>query len=196
MNPLQELLGRIRTGDEAAAAEFRSAYEPHVRRVVRARMRATGLPLRRLNDSSDLCQVILASFLVGSAVGRYEIHDADALRRLLAKIATRRVIDLARRPEFRQRTVPIGRLGAEGFIEPVAPGSGPACQLAHRELTEKADRLLTDDEKSILELRKEGLSWEQVGQMLGKGSDAARKVAARAGRRIMLALGLEGSIDE
>ena len=37
----------------------------------------------------------MAGLLVGSAVGRYEIEDSDALKRLLARIAANRVIDLA-----------------------------------------------------------------------------------------------------
>jgi DNA-directed RNA polymerase specialized sigma24 family protein len=98
MSRLRELVRRIREGDEEAAAEFFRTYEPHVRRVIRARLRIGGM--RRVSDSSDLCQVVLASFLVGSAVGRYDVADTEAMKKLLARIAANRVIDLARKPEF------------------------------------------------------------------------------------------------
>ena len=142
MSRLQELLRRIRAGDEAAVAEFIRTYEPHVRRVVRARLRIPGM--RRVSDSSDLCQVVLASFLVGSAVGRYDVADTDGMKKLLARIAANRVIDLARKPEFRKPSVPVVGGGAEG-VEVVARDSSPASQIAVHELIEKADQLRTED---------------------------------------------------
>jgi RNA polymerase sigma factor (sigma-70 family) len=193
MSRLRELVRRIREGDEEAAAEFFRTYEPHVRRVIRARLRIGGM--RRVSDSSDLCQVVLASFLVGSAVGRYDIADTDAMKKLLARIAANRVIDLVRKPEFRKPAVPVGGPGAEG-VEAIAGGSSPASQLALHELIQKADQLLTESERPIAELRKEGLTWEEIGQRLGKSADAVRKMLERATRRIMLALELEGPNDD
>jgi RNA polymerase sigma factor (sigma-70 family) len=193
MNRLQELLRRIQAGDDSAAAEFFRAYEPHVRRVVRARMRIPGM--RRVSDSSDLCQVVLASLLVGSAVGRYNVEDTEAMKKLLARIAANRVIDLARKPEFRKPAVSVVGAGGTG-VEAVAPESTPASQLALSELIKKADQLLTDVERPIAELRKEGLSWEAIGHRLGKSADAVRKSLDRAARRIMHTLGMEESNDE
>jgi RNA polymerase sigma factor (sigma-70 family) len=156
-------------------------------------MRIAGM--RRVSDSSDLCQIVLASFLVGSAVGRYEVEDSEAMKKLLARIAANRVIDLARKPEFRKPAVSVGGTGGEG-VEAIARQSSPASQLALRELIQKADQLLTEGERPIAELRKEGLTWEEIGQRLGKSADAVRKSLDRAARRIMLALGMEGPVDE
>jgi RNA polymerase sigma factor (sigma-70 family) len=195
MSRLQDLLRRIGAGEQAAASEFYREYEPHVRKVIRARMRAMGLPLRRLSDSSDLCQVVLAGFLVQSAVGRYRLDDSEAVRKLLGKIAANRVVDLARRPEFRKPTIPVGGDGVDGF-EVIAPGSSPATQVALHELIQKADGLLTDGERAIADLRKDGLTWEEIGDRLGKGEAAVRKALDRAARRILLALGMESPDDE
>ncbi len=193
MSRLEELLGRIRDRDQSAAEEFVRTYGPHVRRVVRARLRVARL--RRVSDSSDLCQVVLASFLVRAAVGQYEIADSDEMKKLLARIAVNKVADLARKPEFLNPPLPVG--GSEvGGIEPVEPGAGPASQLALSELIQKAEQLLTDTERPIAELRKEGLTWAEVGKRLNTSADAARKALDRAAKRIMLALGLEGPIDE
>jgi RNA polymerase sigma-70 factor (ECF subfamily) len=193
MSRLHELLRQVRAGDEAAAAEFYHTYEPHVRRIVRARMRVARL--RRVSDSSDLCQAVLASFLVRAVVGQYEIADSDELKALLARIAANKVADLARKPEFHDPLVPVAGPGVEG-IEPVAPGSGPASQLAWREILEKAQGLLTEGERCIAALRKEGLSWDQVAQRLGKSAGAARKTLERAMARILRQLGLEELNDE
>ncbi len=151
--------------------------------------------IRRVNDSSDVCQVVLGSFLVRAAVGQYEIADSDGLKKLLARIASNKVADLARKPEFRVPPVPVGGPGIDG-IEPIAPGPGPASQIALSELIQKAEHLLTDRERPIAELRKEGLSWDQVAERLGKNADAVRKTLDRATRRIMFALGLEDRCDE
>jgi RNA polymerase sigma factor (sigma-70 family) len=193
MSRLEDLLRQIRDGDQDAAAEFYRTYEPHVRRVIRARMRVQGM--RRASDSSDLCQVVLASILVGSAVGRYNVSDSDEMKRLLARIAANRVIDLARRAEFRKPIIPVGGHGADE-IDVIDRGQSPTSQIALHELLEKADRLLTDDERPIAELRKEGWTWEAIGERLGKSGDAVRKSLDRAARRILLALGMEDPADE
>jgi RNA polymerase sigma-70 factor (ECF subfamily) len=193
MSRLQELLQLIRQGDEAAASEFVHTYKPHIRRVVRARMRL--MQMRRISDSSDLCQVVLASFWIRAAVGQYDIADSYDLKKLLARIASNKVADLARRPEFRVPPVPVDGNGVGGG-EPVAPEPGPASQLALSELIHKAEHLLTDRERPIAELRKEGLTWEEVAERLGKNADALRKTLDRATRRIMCALGLEEPSDE
>ncbi len=193
MSRLKELLPLIRSGDEAAAAEFVQTYEPHVRRFVRARMRVARL--RRVSDSSDLCQIVLASVLVRAAVGHYEVADSEEMKKLLAKIAANKVADLARKPEFRSPHVPVFGPGNDG-VEPAASGAGPASQLALHELIQKADQLLSDRERPIAELRKEGLTWEEVGKRLNMSGEAVRKTLDRAVKRITLALGLEESTDE
>jgi RNA polymerase sigma factor (sigma-70 family) len=193
MNRLQQLIKRIRAGDPDAATEYFRDYEPHVRRVIRARLRIPGA--RRVADSSDICQLVLASFLVGSAVGRYSVDDSSAMKKFLAAIAKRRAIDLTRKPELRKPSVPVVGPGVKG-VDPVDQGTSPSVQLEFRELIEKADRLMTKNEKAIAEMRKDGLTWEQIGQRLGKTSDAVRKAYDRAFERIMRELGLEGPIDD
>ncbi len=139
--------------------------------------------------------MVLASFLVRAAVGQFEIGDSDEMKKLLARIASNKVADLARKPEFRDPHVPVGGADLSG-VEPVAPGASPASQLALSELIQKAEQLLTETERPIAELRKEGLTWEEVGKRLNKSADAVRKTLDRAAKRIMLALGLESSTDE
>ena len=62
MSRFQEILEQIRAGDATAAEEFVRTYEPYVRQVVRARLRV--VRLRRIADSSDFCQAVMASFLI------------------------------------------------------------------------------------------------------------------------------------
>jgi RNA polymerase sigma-70 factor (ECF subfamily) len=93
----QELTERVRAGDAAAAEDLVRRYEPVLRRMVRVRL--VNARLRRLFDSSDLCQSVLASFFVRAALGQYELHKPADLLKLLATMARNKVIDKTRRPD-------------------------------------------------------------------------------------------------
>jgi len=73
-----DLVQRVRCGDGLAAEELVRAYEPEVRRAIRVRL--TDARLRRLVDSVDICQSVLAGFFVrrlrpGPAAGQREQPD-------------------------------------------------------------------------------------------------------------------------
>ncbi len=67
-----DLIGRVRAGDEAAAAELVRRYEPAIRRSARLRLNQR---LRRAFDSLDLAQAVLGSFFVRVAAGQYELDS-------------------------------------------------------------------------------------------------------------------------
>jgi RNA polymerase sigma factor (sigma-70 family) len=192
MGRFQELLERVRAGDEEAAAEFVRVYEPHVRRVVRARLRLSRL--RRLADSSDFCQAVMGSFLVRAAMGQYAVAGSDEVRDLLGRIARNKVVDLVRRPEHRYGAVPVAAPGVVG-VEPIAPGAGPASQLAWNDLLATVRDRLTAEERRVCELRAQGLSWGEVAARLGEKPDAVRNRLNRAMRRVAGELGLEDLDD-
>src|SRR3954447_8804555 len=81
----QELIGRVRKGDERAAAELVRRYEPAIRRAVRFRL--TDPRLRRTCDSMDICQSVLLSFFVRAASGQYDLETAEQLLRLLTTMS-------------------------------------------------------------------------------------------------------------
>src|SRR5688572_5193627 len=83
--PFDSLVARLRAGDAEAAAELVRHYEPAIRAAVRGRMADTRL--RRLFDSMDVCQTVLASFFARAALGQYELNSADDLVRLLVSMA-------------------------------------------------------------------------------------------------------------
>ena len=95
-----DFLLRIRAGDEQAAAELVRRFEPAIRLEVRMRL---GDPrLRRVLDSMDLCQSVLASFFLHVAAGRYDLERPDQLVRLLVAIARNKVAYQARRQRARR----------------------------------------------------------------------------------------------
>ena len=56
---------RVRQGDEQAAEELVRRYEAEIRLEVRGWLRLRNPGLRRVFDSMDICQSVLASFFAG-----------------------------------------------------------------------------------------------------------------------------------
>jgi RNA polymerase sigma-70 factor (ECF subfamily) len=193
MSRFEDLLQRVRAGEEEAAAEFVRVYEPHVRRVVRARLRIARL--RRVADSSDFCQAVMGSFLVRAAMGQYEVAGSDELRNLLGRIARNKVADLVRRPEYRVCAVPVAAPGVTG-VEPIVVGGGPASRLAWNELLQAGRDRLSERERQVSELRAQGLAWGEVADRMGEKPDAVRNRLNRALKRIAGELGLEELDDD
>jgi RNA polymerase sigma factor (sigma-70 family) len=193
MRPFQATLEKIRAGDAAAAEEFVRTYEPYVRQVVRARLRVARL--RRLADSSDFCQAVMASFLIRLTVGEYDVAGSVELKRLLGRMAVNKVVDVARKPEFQHSVRAVSAPGVNG-VEPIAREPGPATQLLWKDMIEAVRARLAENERSISELRVSGLSWNEVADRLGEKPDAVRNRLNRAVKRIVHELGLEEDDDD
>lgn len=189
-----ELLKRVRGGDAAAAEELVRTYEPEVRRAIRVRL--TDARLRRLVDSIDICQSVLAGFFVRTAAGQFDIETPEELLRLLVTMARNRVIDWARRSQADRRD---GRrnvsLQDEDGQSPqfATREPGPASVLVSRELIEQVRSRLTADELSLMEQRAEGLGWDEIAAAMGQQPNAVRMRLTRALDRVATELGLEES---
>src|SRR5437660_12212613 len=90
----RDLIGRVRQGDEQAAADLVRRYEPAIRRAVRFRL--TDARLRRTCDSMDVCQSVLLSFFVRAASGQYDLDTPEQLLRLLTTMARNQLLNQAR----------------------------------------------------------------------------------------------------
>jgi DNA-directed RNA polymerase specialized sigma24 family protein len=192
MGQFQIILERIRAGDSLAAEEFVQTYGQYVRQVVRARLRV--LRMRRLADSSDFCQAVMASFLVRMRVGQYDLTSATDLKRLLGRIAVNKVVDVARRPEFQHGMVAVSAPGVHG-VEPVDRGPGPVTEVVWKDMIDAVRARLSHEERLISDLRTKGLSWNDVAQHVGEKPDAVRNRLNRAMKRIGHELGLEDLDD-
>jgi DNA-directed RNA polymerase specialized sigma24 family protein len=117
------------------------------------------------------------------------------LKRLLGRMAVNKVVDLARKPEFRWSVRAVSAPGVKG-VEPIAQEPGPATQLAWKDMIEAVRARLTDNERSVSELRTGGLSWNEVAEKLGEKPGAVRNRLDRAIKRIVRELGLEEHDDD
>jgi len=189
-----DFVGRIRAGDEQAAADLVRRYEPIIRVVVRTRL--GDRRLRRILDSMDICQSVLASFFVRAAAGQYDLEQPERLVGLLVTLARNKVALQARRQRAGnrdlRRDVPLNA----GEWDMAGAGPSPSRVASGRELLVEFRRRLSVEERHLADLRAEGRGWAEIGAELGGTAQARRMQLARALDRVAREMGLEGPGDE
>jgi RNA polymerase sigma-70 factor (ECF subfamily) len=188
-----DFLRRVRAGDEKAAAELVRRYESAIRLEVR--MRLADSRLRRVLDSMDLCQSVLASFFVRAAAGQYDLDRPEQLVRLLVTIARNKVVHQARRQQSQRRDVRRDVEADWAVYEPAGADPSPSRVVSGRELLAELRRRLTPEELRVADLRAEGRPWAEIAAELGGTAQARRKQLARALDRVAAQVDLEGRGD-
>jgi RNA polymerase sigma factor (sigma-70 family) len=185
-----DFIQRIRTGDDQAAEELVRRYEPLIRREVRLRIEDERL--NRAFDSMDVCQSVLASFFVRAAIGEYDLEEPQHLVGLLVTMARNKLASKARL-EHRQRrdNRRVTVTDPEAMNELMDGQPSPSEMLSRRELLERMQASLTDEEREIADLRGQGLAWEQVAERLGGSGQARRMQLTRGIERVGRELGLD-----
>jgi RNA polymerase sigma-70 factor (ECF subfamily) len=188
-NTFQDLLRRVRAGDETAVAELVRRYEPTLRRVARVRLADTRL--QRLFDSSDVCQSVFGSFFVRTALGQYDLETPEQLLNLLVDMSRKKVIDLVREAGAARRDFRREKGGRPEDRQCAAPSPSPSQEVSARELLEEFRRRLSPDERDLAEQRAAGRDWGQIAAERGASPEALRKQLRRAVDRVSVDLGLE-----
>jgi RNA polymerase sigma-70 factor (ECF subfamily) len=183
----RDLIGRVRGGDQAAAAELVRRYEPAIRRAVRFRL--TDPRLRRTCDSMDVCQSVLLSFFVRAASGQYDLDTPEQLLRLLTTMARNKLLNQTRQQHAARRD---NRLVSEvAANELISLVPGPSQQVEARELLQEVHARLTPDELRLVELRNQGHDWAAIAEQVGGSPAALRQKLHRALARLSQQFGLE-----
>ncbi len=183
-----ELIRQVGSGDEQAAARLVRDFEPVVRRVVRARLRDART--RCEFDSMDICQSVLAIFFVRVAAGEYDLKEPDDLIKLLLTMTRNKLAEKMRRQHRLRRD---SRRTVGGVEELALAGRDPtpSSVIAGKELLEQARQRLSEEERQLVELRGQGLSWEEVAASLGGTAGARRNQLARALDRVAVELRID-----
>ena len=181
-----ELVLRASGRDEVAAAELIRRFEPDLRRLIRSAMTDRGL--RRLLDTVDVSQSVLAAFFVRLRAGGYRAIGPRQLASLLELMARHEVIDQARRQRAARRGGGAIQLG-EWRADPAARDREPGDCLADRELLEIVRTRMAEADRELLDSWLAGQSWAEIATRLGGGAEALRK---RLGRAITEAAGRLG----
>lgn len=186
--PFAELIIRVRQGDQRAAAELVSRYEPAIRRAVRFRL--TDPRLRRTTDSVDVCQSVLMSFFVRAASGQYDLDTPEQLLRLLTTMARNKLLNQARQQQAARRDNRM--LADEVASHDLAERAPGPPQLAEaRELLAEVHRRLPPDVLQLVELRNLGHDWNAIAKQVGGNAVALRQKLHRALAKLSEEFGLE-----
>lgn len=180
--PFAELVGRLRAGDPAAAAELVRRYEPAIRAAARSRMNDTRL--RRLFDSVDVCQTVLASFFARMVLGQYQLNAPEDLVKLLVGMARNKLITQVNRHQAGIRDYRRTE-GVDAAPVQAAPRTpDPARQVAASDLLAEVYRRLSPAERRLVDLRQQGVEWADIATSVGGTAQALRKQHARAVARV------------
>jgi RNA polymerase sigma factor (sigma-70 family) len=189
----QELIRRVRDRDQDAAHELAKRYEGAIRRVVRIHLRDPRM--RRVLDSMDVCQSVLASFFVRTALGQYEIESPDQLINLLTTITRNKLTNQFHKMRTQRRDVRRNLEENEDGFDFLDRASDPSEQASARELLEKVRNQLEPQERYLAEQRALGRTWPELATELGGTDVALRKKLTRALNRIMVELGIDEEAD-
>jgi RNA polymerase sigma-70 factor (ECF subfamily) len=184
-----DLLHRARSGDQSAATDLVRRFEPELRRIVRVRLNDPRL--RRVIDSVDVCQSVLANFFVRVRVGEFDLRQPEDLLNLLLVMARNKLRDKARRQHAGRRDQRRIEAPVHVIEEVACREPSPQHVVEQRDLLSEVRRLLTDEERFLADQRSQGLQWSDIAAGLGVPPDGLRKKLSRALDRVVVRLGLE-----
>ena len=175
-----DLIESARLGDQAAVAVLLGRFEPEVRTMVRARLPRA---LRDQTDSMDIVQDIWASVFTGKPDDAGKFADAGQFRGFLAGVARNKVNQEHRR---RTRTKKYNLAREERLYvrkgEREIPREVPALDPTPSEEVQAGDRFgqliqgRTAEEVEVIELRREGLTFDEIARRLGTSERSVRRV--------------------
>jgi RNA polymerase sigma-70 factor (ECF subfamily) len=186
------LMGRIRAGDPEAAAELVRHFEAEIRLEVRTWLRLRDPRLRRVFDSMDVCQSVLASFFLRAAAGAYDLEQPAQLVGLLVSMARNKLRDQVKHHQRERRDIRRTQPTGPEHERKSGPDQSPSQLVAGKELLNQFRRRLSEEEKRLADLRTEGQDWAAIAAALGGTPDGRRKQWTRVVDRVAGELGLAG----
>ena len=178
----EELVRRVRAGDEAAARLLFERHLPALRARARSRLPSS---LRGKVAASDVVQEAwLAAFLdVGKFEDRGDGSFGNWLRRILEhKIGHEigRHVAAGKRDVRREIRMRTGTQGAAAAQDQLSPSQDAMAEEEEARLR-AARETLSDDHRTVIALvHDEGLTLGAAGARMGRSADAARKLYSRA----------------
>ncbi len=184
----RHLVALAKDGDESALNQLCRVYSERVRWVVRLRM---GGEIRSKLESMDLVQDAFVSAL--RDLGNFTYKNEGDFLRWLSRIAENRLRGHLHRLHANKRDIrkevrlkSYEPTTGDSFVAALGPidTTTPSVIMSRREdlaKLAKAIDALTPQYREVIVLTKiEGLSYKEIGDRLGKSSEAVRKLVSRA----------------
>jgi RNA polymerase sigma factor (sigma-70 family) len=179
-SPLDSLLERLCTGDNAAAEQVFLAFEPYLRTAVRRQLPAS---YRSKFDSTDILQSVWADALRGFREAGWRFVDADHLRGFLFVATRNRMIDRVRQHQK--------SLAREKSLDEDSSGLLSACnqprpsEMAQAgDVWKKIQARCPAEHRPILDLKRQGFTLAEIGARLNLHPDSIRRILRTLAREL------------
>lgn len=177
---LEDLVEQLASGDEAAIERAFVAYEPYLRMVVR---RQLPVSLRAKFDSIDIVQSVWVHVLDGFRQSGWRFTNTAQLRAFLVRVTQNRFLDRVRQQQRRRRheqTLP--ETAWESLASARQPEPGEEAQA-----TELWEHMLAEcprPHRTLLELKRQGLSLAEIAARTGLHESSVRRILYALARKL------------
>src|SRR5262245_7837047 len=183
-----DLLRRIQSGDEFAAAEIFDRYVGRLTHLARSRLAAK---LASRIDPEDIVMSAYRSFFIAARDGRFHVQNGDDLWRLLVEVTLHKLYHATHRHLADRRSVnreqhPLDT--SNEFIQFASREPTPDEALATADELTAVLSQLSERDRQVLELRLQGYEHEEIADRL-KCSDRTVRRAVNQARRLMATRG-------
>lgn len=186
---ISNLIVRAKRGSGDAAQEIVLRWGPLVQRVAKAKL--SDPVVRQRVDEEDICQTVMSMFFSGLHSGRFILESADDMERLLTNITRKQVLKQIERHHALKRDTRKQSDVGEQFFDPMGNESTASVKVSREEMIGRFLDQLTDSEKEIIEQRRLGKTWEELGERYNVSSDALRVRIGRLTKVAYEQLGLQ-----
>lgn len=159
----RELLDRLKAGDELAAEQIVDQYGPHLVNAIRRRVRTRRVQL--VYSTEDCLQSVWGS-IFANRERVVEMESPQHLMRFLARVATNKLIDKQRqvsgRNQDRGDVIPLPGDETDDRFQLATKEPTPSAVVSLEEEWELRTRGLSDEKRTILELRRQGHTSEEI----------------------------------
>jgi RNA polymerase sigma-70 factor (ECF subfamily) len=177
---LAGLVERVKAGDADAIREFVRRFEDEVRAMVRGRLPQV---LRSQFDSMDFVQAIWESVLIKDGQDLNQFTNAQHVRAFLAGVARNKVYEEHRKRTRtrrynlkREEPLYIRRGDREQPRELQSPDPTPSQDAQVRDRFAQIVAGRTPKEVEVIELRRQGLTYEEIAARTGIGERSVRRI--------------------
>jgi RNA polymerase sigma factor (sigma-70 family) len=182
---LQDLISRAADGDKRAQQALLTRYWPLLHKAVRARKMRLGRALDRREETEDIEQA--AALRVLSELPKHAWQGRSAFASWVGKLAALEVVDTYRHHRAKKRDVKADT-GESIARRLPREGSGVETRMDRDRRLEalmKKVSTLKDDYGTALLMHHMGFSHAEIGAALACSDEAARKLVARAHRKLV-----------
>lgn len=166
----QELIERVRLGDEDAATEFYDLYAARVTGLVRGRI---GHRLKYSVDAEDIVQSVFKSMFRGVRQKGYRAEEGETLWRLLAVLAINKIRRRASRT-MEARFSSMERTTLDAVDDAVTDVRLESSDIEHAIM--EAIECLDEREQELVVLRIRGYTIEEISQQVGRSQRTTERM--------------------